>query len=77
MKKNLKSLVTFLSLLVSFGTLAAGPYQIENASFENWGGAKFDNQLTLSAPWTGANISQAGMDFAVVYRSEDAHTGKS
>ena len=76
MKKNLKSLVTFLSLLVSFGTLAAGPYQIENASFENWGGAKFDNQLTLSAPWTGANISQAGMDFAVVYRSEDAHTGK-
>ena len=59
---NLLSLTLFvLFSLVAVSAQAAPPYQIDNASFENWGGATFDNTATLSAPWTGANIEQVGM----------------
>ena len=75
---NLLSLTLFvLFSLVAVSAQAAPPYQIDNASFENWGGATFDNTATLSAPWTGANIEQVGMQFAVVYpHTETAHSGK-
>lgn len=75
---NLLSLTLFvLFSLVAVSAQAAPPYQIDNASFENWGGGTFDNTATLSAPWTGANIEQVGMQFAVVYpHTETAHSGK-
>ncbi len=75
MKNYLKLLVTIFTFFFSLLSISASKYQLENASFENWGGGTFDKQPTLSAPWTGSNISQVGMDFAVVYRSEVAHTG--
>ena len=75
MKKKLTLFFTTLSFLVAF-TASAAKYQLDNSNFEDWSGPAFKGQPTLGGPWHGANISQLGFDFQVVFRSTDSHSGK-
>lgn len=54
---------------------ANASYQIPNSNFEDWGGAKFDGNLTLGQGWNCANVDQMGFKFTMVERSTESHTG--
>ena len=84
MVKKLK-LITLLCLFFLLGTslqaqtvmtgTANASYQVPNSNFEDWGGAKFDGNLTLGQGWNCANVDQMGFKFTMVERSTESHTG--
>ena len=76
---SLLCLFTLLSLPMQAQTVMTGTanasYQVPNSNFEDWGGAKFDGNLTLGQGWNCANVDQMGFKFTMVERSTESHTG--
>ena len=62
-----------LSIFIVLGTSYAFAQQVPNPSFEDWSGAKFDDEIQ-PASWNVSNIEQVGIKFNLTHR-EAGHSG--
>ena len=62
-----------ISSLILLSSTIGFAQQVPNAGFEDWSGAKFDDEIQ-PASWNVSNIEQVGMKFNLTHR-EAGHSG--
>ena len=61
------------SLVLLFGISSLFAQQVPNASFEDWSGEKYNDEIQLK-DWYASNVTQVGFKFNLAHR-EAGHTG--